>query len=192
MRRAQLIDAAHQVFVEHGFHGASMDEIAETAQVSKPVLYQHFSGKKDLYLALLDHHLETLTQLLVTALGSTTVNEHRVSAAVAVYFEFMDSEKQAYRLIFESDVANFPAVAERLEALHSRFAEEIAEIIMQDALLPKPHAELLARGLAGLAQVSARAWVAQGEDERVPVETAIRLVTDLAWRGISLFRVEPH
>ena len=53
-RRAQLLQAAHDVFVANGYHAAAMDEIADRAGVSKPVLYQHFPGKLDLYLALLD------------------------------------------------------------------------------------------------------------------------------------------
>ena len=55
-RRAQLLEAAQEVFVGSGYHAAAMDEIAERAGVSKPVLYQHFPGKLDLYLALLDQH----------------------------------------------------------------------------------------------------------------------------------------
>src|SRR5215472_14299817 len=53
-RRRQLLDAAMEVFVARGYHAAAMDEIAERAGVSKPVLYQHFPGKQELYLALLD------------------------------------------------------------------------------------------------------------------------------------------
>ena len=53
-RRAQLLEAAQAVFVAQGYHAAAMDEIADRAGVSKPVLYQHFPGKLDLYLALLD------------------------------------------------------------------------------------------------------------------------------------------
>src|SRR6476646_4145251 len=55
-RRAQLLEAAQATFVEYGYHSAAMDEIADRAGVSKPVLYQHFPGKLDLYLALIDHH----------------------------------------------------------------------------------------------------------------------------------------
>ena len=57
-RRAQLLAAALEVFVANGYHAAAMDDIAERAQVSKPVLYQHFPGKFDLYVALLDEHVE--------------------------------------------------------------------------------------------------------------------------------------
>ena len=59
-RRKQLLAAAQQIFVAHGYHNAAMDDIAERAGVSKPVLYQHFPGKLELYLALLDKHTTEL------------------------------------------------------------------------------------------------------------------------------------
>ena len=77
-RRAQLLDAAQAVFVQSGYHAAAMDDIADRAGVSKPVLYQHFPGKLDLYLALLDKHCEALEPLVREALESTHDNKERV------------------------------------------------------------------------------------------------------------------
>src|SRR5690349_24954343 len=57
-RRMQLLQAAQDVFVAQGFHAAAMDDIADRAGVSKPVLYQHFPGKRELYLALLEQHVD--------------------------------------------------------------------------------------------------------------------------------------
>ena len=74
-RRVQLLEAAQEVFVESGYHAAAMDEIADRAGVSKPVLYQHFPGKLDLYLALLDQHSGELLDLIRAALASTTDNK---------------------------------------------------------------------------------------------------------------------
>src|SRR5512146_3295875 len=68
-RRRQLLDAALEVFVSQGYHAAAMDEIADRAGVSKPVLYQHFPGKLELYLALLDQHTGELEQLVRDALA---------------------------------------------------------------------------------------------------------------------------
>ena len=62
-RRAQLLEAAQEVFVANGYHAAAMDDIADRAGVSKPVLYQHFPGKLDLYLALLDTSCDTIIEL---------------------------------------------------------------------------------------------------------------------------------
>ena len=73
-----------------GYHAAAMDEIAERAGVSKPVLYQHFPGKLELYLALLDEHTAELGARVREALESTTDNHIRVDSCVAAYFDFVD------------------------------------------------------------------------------------------------------
>src|SRR5215211_8874323 len=79
-RRKQLLAAAQDVFVAQGYHAAAMDDIAERAGVSKPVLYQHFPGKLELYLALLDTHCDALIQSVRNALASTSDNKQRVRA----------------------------------------------------------------------------------------------------------------
>src|SRR5437762_3170717 len=99
-RRRQLLAAAQEVFVAQGYHAAAMDEIAERAGVSKPVLYQHFPGKLELYMALLDTHVDELIARVRSAMESTTDNKQRVHAAVTAYFDFVDNESQAYRLVF--------------------------------------------------------------------------------------------
>jgi len=72
-RRAQLLESALDVFVAQGYHAAAMDDIAERAGVSKPVLYQHFPGKLELYLALLDQSCDTIIDATREALASHTV-----------------------------------------------------------------------------------------------------------------------
>src|SRR4030088_44574 len=91
-RRAQLLAAAQDVFAANGYHAAAMDEIAERAGVSKPVLYQHFPGKLELYMALLQTHADELITRVAGAMESTTDNKLRVQAAVGAYFDFVDSE----------------------------------------------------------------------------------------------------
>src|SRR5262252_7024662 len=103
-RRRQLLAAAQEVFVAQGYHAAAMDDIAERAGVSKPVLYQHFPGKLDLYLALLDTHCDAIVERVREAMTSTTDNKARVEGAVSAYFDFVDHESEAFRLVFESDL----------------------------------------------------------------------------------------
>ncbi len=81
-RRGQLLVAASEVFVDRGYHAAGMDEIADRAGVSKPVLYQHFSSKLELYLAVLQRHVENLVSGVRQALRTTTDNRQRLRAAV--------------------------------------------------------------------------------------------------------------
>ena len=97
-RRAQLLGAALEVFVAQGYHSAAMDDIAERAGVSKPVLYQHFPGKLELYLALLDQHCEALLAAVRQALASTQDNKLRVAATMDAYFAFVEHEGGAFRL----------------------------------------------------------------------------------------------
>ncbi|MBM6623270.1 TetR/AcrR family transcriptional regulator [Micrococcaceae bacterium RIT802] len=187
-RRRQLLQAAHQVFVAHGYHGAAMDEIADVAMVSKPVLYQHFPGKRELYLALLDEHLEDLTGRLLGAIASTTDNKLRVQATIREFFGFIASDSQAHRLVFESDLMHDAAVGSRLEAFNARFADAIAGVISEDTGLSRAQAVLLGRAMSGMAQVSARYWLElEGE---VDLEEASELVSRLAWRGIGRFPKE--
>ena len=114
-RRKQLLAAAQQVFVAQGYHAAAMDDIAERAGVSKPVLYQHFPGKLDLYLALLDTHCDALLDRVHRAMSATTDNKERVRGAMQAYFDFVDHESEAFRLVVESDLRNDPAVRERVD-----------------------------------------------------------------------------
>jgi len=187
-RRAQLLASALEVFVNNGYHGAAMDEIAEAAQVSKPVLYQHFPSKRDLYLALLDNQLATLTGMLILALNSTTDNKLRVQATMKVYFHFVANENHAYRLVFESDLVNDPDVASRLEKFNAEYADAIGQVIAEDTKLAPLEATLLGRSLAGMAQISARYWLeANGT---LDIDVASDLVYRLAWRGISRFPKE--
>ena len=117
-RRAQLLEAAQEVFVGTGYHAAAMDEIAERAGVSKPVLYQHFPGKLDLYLALLDQHSgELVIRWSATRWPPRTDNKQRVAATIAAYFEFVARDGAPFRLVFESDLTNEPAVRERVDAV---------------------------------------------------------------------------
>ena len=186
-RRKQLLGAAQEVFVAQGYHAAAMDDIAERAGVSKPVLYQHFPSKLELYLALLDQHAERLVDRVREALASTTDNKARVAASVAAYFEFVDGEgtdgEGAFRLVFESDLRNDPAVRERVERMTQGCVDAIAETIAHDTGYRAEEAQLLSVGLAGLMEVAARWWLTS--PDRVPKERAVELLLGLAWRGIS-------
>jgi AcrR family transcriptional regulator len=184
-RREQLLSAAQEVFVAQGYHAAAMDDIAIAAGVSKPVLYQHFPGKLDLYLALLDQHAEAMVDAVRSALASTTDNKLRVAATIEAYFRFVDEDGGAFRLVFESDLVNQPEVRERVEGVTLACAEAISEVIRDDAGLPRDEARLLAVGLVGMAQVAARYWLA--EDGAIPREAAARLLASLSWRGIGGF-----
>lgn len=187
-RRAQLLQAAQEVFVSRGYHATSMDDIAERAGVSKPVLYQHFTSKLELYLALLDGRATELVDRIREAMDRSEDNKERVDQAMRAYFDFVDAQGEAFRLVFESDQRNDPAVAERVLRMEGECVTALADTIMADTQVDKARAELLATGLVGAAEFAARKWIAAGR--AVPKEEAVALMSTLAWRGISHFPLE--
>jgi AcrR family transcriptional regulator len=187
-RRKQLLAAAQDVFVANGYHAAAMDDIAERAGVSKPVLYQHFPGKLELYLALLDTHCDALVAHVRDAMAATTDNKDRVGGATRAYFEFVDHESEAFRLVFESDLRNEPAVRERVDRAERDCIDAITATIMADTGVERAPAELLAAGLVGAAVTSAQFWLSGGR--QLPKETAEALMAALSWRGIASFPLQ--
>ncbi|ANY05936.1 TetR/AcrR family transcriptional regulator [Pseudonocardia sp. HH130630-07] len=184
-RRAQLLLAARDVFADQGYHAAAMDDIAERAGVSKPVLYQHFPGKLELYQALLTTYAEELVERVSGAIDRTDDNKERVQAAVEAYFDFVAGEGKAYRLVFESDLRGDAEAAALVENALARCIDAVAGAVTQDAGLDQDRARLLAVGLVGLSQVGAQFWL--DSDQRVPRDEAVALMASLAWRGIAGF-----
>ncbi len=184
-RRAQLLGVAREVFVEQGYHSASMDEIAERAGVSKPVLYQHFPGKLDLYLALLTTSADEIIAGVATALASTTDNRRRVQATIELWFDYVDAQGQSFLLVFGSDLTNDPEVRDIVDRVISESASAIAEVIREDTDLPGAAAQLLAVSLVGMGHVGARNWLSA--ESSLTRDEAVQLVSALAWRGIGGF-----
>lgn len=181
-RRAQLLEAAQGVFVAKGYHAAGMEDIAEHAGVSKPVLYQHFPGKLELYLALVEQYTADLVDLVESSLQSTEDHKDRTYATIQAFFNFVAREDSAYRIVFESDLNEVAAVRERIDWATEACLDAIARRIMLDTELPQPVARLVAQGLIGMSQVSARAWL---RDQTLPLDVAVQVIGRLAWRGVG-------
>jgi AcrR family transcriptional regulator len=184
-RRAQLLESALQVFVAQGYHSAAMDDIAVQAGISKPVLYQHFPSKLDLYVALLDVACDEAVANVRQALASTTDNEERVAASTEAFYAYVSDPAAAFRLVFESDLTSEPEVRKRVDRVTLQCADLIAEVIADDTGLPADVAQLLAAALVGMNQVSARFWLES--EPNISQQQATELITRLAWRGIRGF-----
>ena len=184
-RRAQLLVAALEVFTAAGYHSAALDEIADRAKVSKPVLYQHFPSKLELYLAVLDLHIDSLVFAIQKAIASNRENSARVSATVEAYFGFINSEGEAFRLLFESDMNLEPQVRERLNRMTYDCAAAVSAVISIDTGLGKEESMMLAVGIIGTVQTTARHWL--DRDGKIDRQRATELVMNLIWRGISGF-----
>jgi AcrR family transcriptional regulator len=182
-RRGQLLVAASEIFVDRGYHAAGMDEIADRAGVSKPVLYQHFSSKLELYLAVLARHVENLVSGVRQALRTTTDNRQRLRAAVQAFFDFIEHDSQGYRLIFENDYVTEPQVAAQVKVATESCTDAVFDLISRDSGLEAHRARMIAVGLVAVSVDSARYWV--NNDRPIPRDDAINGTVLFAWGGLS-------
>ncbi|MCX6479393.1 MAG: TetR/AcrR family transcriptional regulator [Mycobacterium sp.] len=182
-RREQLLEAASEVFVDRGFHAAGMDEIADRAGVSKPVLYQHFTSKQDLFLAVLAQHTDVLVSGVRQALRTTTDNRQRLRAAVQAFFDFIEHDSQGYRLIFENDYISEPQVAAQVKVATEACTDAVFDLISRDSGLEVHRARMIAVGLVGISVDCARYWL--DSDRPVSKEEAVDGTVAFAWGGLS-------
>jgi AcrR family transcriptional regulator len=182
-RRGQLLIVASDVFVDRGYHAAGMDEIADRAGVSKPVLYQHFSSKLELYLAVLDRHVENLVSGVQNALSTTTDNRQRLRAAIQAFFDFIEHDSQGYRLIFENDYVTEPEVATQVRAATESCIDAVFALISADSGLDPHRARMIAVGLVGISVDCARYWL--DSDRPISKSDAVDGTVAFAWGGLS-------
>ena len=182
-RRGQLLGAASEVFVDRGYHAAGMDEIADRAGVSKPVLYQHFSSKLELYLAVLARHVENLVSGVRQALRTTTDNRQRLRSAVQAFFDFIDHDSQGYRLIFENDYVTEPQVAAQVKVATESCTDAVFDLISRDSGLEAHRARMIAVGLVAVSVDSARYWL--NNDRPISKDAAVEGTVQFAWGGLS-------
>ena len=181
LRRRQILDVACGVFADRGFHATSMDDIAAAAGVTKPVLYQHFSSKRALFVDLLGDLGQRLLDELNTATGAAHTGRERVEEGFAAYFRFVTGNEAAFRVLFGASARNDPEFAEVIERLLDDVARVISLMIEIDGT--PEHRRVLAHALVGLAEATSRDALTGGGSGLGPDELA-RWVSELAWFGL--------
>lgn len=184
-RRSEIINAAGALFAKSGYHDTTMDEVSRYLSISKPVLYNYFEGKLDLYLTVLDEHLNRLVASVRNALLSTPDDDSkRVRAAIQAYFDFVDSNDGVSKLVFESNVlTSEPAVQDHLDRAMDSCIDAVCQLVSMNAEVDAHEARILAVSLVGASQQAATYWC---ESLRpMPKNRAIDAVTALCWGGLS-------
>ena len=190
-RRLQVLEVALDLFSRDGFHHVSMDDIADRANVSKPVLYRHFPSKLDLYLAVVDHRGEALVAAVDEALAGVgarplaagqAVVQSVAEAIVSAYVHFVAESGDSFALLFESDVTHDDAVRERVEHASREVALALKRGLQSSTELGPDEAELVATVLLSMATATATFTYRAGT---VPVDDAVDLVGRVVWGGVS-------
>jgi AcrR family transcriptional regulator len=179
-RREQILDVAVQVFAKSGYHGASMNDVADAAGVTKPVLYQHFDSKQDLYLALLDEVGRRLLNAISKGTAGATSGRTQTELGFTAYFRWVAEDHDAFLLLFGTQANRDAASTAAIRRMTDEAANAIAPLI--DGDVDKEQQRTIAHGLVGLAEGVSRRLVERG-DSFDPDELGA-LVGGLAWAGL--------
>ncbi|HPU40063.1 MAG TPA: TetR/AcrR family transcriptional regulator [Microthrixaceae bacterium] len=180
-RRTQLLDTAVHVFAEQGYHAASMNDVAEAAGVTKPVLYQHFSSKRELFVELLTAIGDELRDTIAKATTDASGPRQQIEQGMVAYFRFVDSRTDSFRVLFGSGARRDPEFASFARSVEESIAESIAQLIVVDGQ-PAEHRDVLAHGIVGMTETASRHWLAH--DRTPDVDTLAEQLSRLAWSGM--------
>lgn len=187
-RRKQLLDVALRVFAERGFHPTSMNDLAEAAGVTKPVLYQHFGSKRELYLELLEEVGTQLRESIGKATSEAATPREQVERGFTAYFRFVADRQAAFQILFGGGSRRDEEFAAHVHRVEEMVADAIAALIDVPGLTADDR-RLLAHGIVGLAEGTSRLWLRDG---LVGDSDALAArVADLAWAGLRGLRTTP-
>ncbi len=184
-RREQLLHTAVAVFAEHGFHATSMNDVAEAAGVTKPVLYQHFSSKRELFIELLADIGAELRETIAKATADATGPRQQIEDGFRAYFRFVDEQTDSFKVLFGSGARRDPEFASFARNVEESIAVAIAELIVIGGE-PVSHGLTLAHSIVGMTEAASRYWLAH--DREPDVDTLASQLSQLAWSGLRGIR----
>jgi AcrR family transcriptional regulator len=164
-----ILDVAGQAFARGGYHAASMDEIAELAGVSKPMLYAYFGSKEGLYVAYVDRTGRELVERLVAAAGRDDPPSKQLRARIAEFLSFVEEHRDGWTVLFREVISSQP-----LEAEVSQLRRQIAEAVRRMVETSVPYeddsfaaaTDGIAHAIVGAGESLANWWLEHPDVER--------------------------
>jgi AcrR family transcriptional regulator len=184
-RRRQLLDVALEEFGSKGYHATSMNDVADAAGVTKPVLYQHFSSKRELFLELLREVGTRLRDEVAKATVEAAGPRQQVEAGFTAYFRWVAANRGGFDVLFAGETRRDGEFVREALLVETQIADAIASLIVVDGLAPERQ-RLLAYGIVGIAETTCRHWL--GNDLELSPEELARQVAGLAWAGLRGLR----
>ncbi len=187
-RRAQLLDVGRAVFAERGFEAASVEEIAARAKITKPVVYEHFSGKEGLYAVIVDREVQSLLQRITDALEGGHPRTLLEQAARG-FLTYIEEEPQGFRiLVRDSPVASSTGTLASVIGDIATQVEYILRTEFEQRGFDTKLSPLYSQALVGMVALVGQWWLDAGEPKRDVV--AAHLV-NLAWNGLKDLEPKP-
>jgi AcrR family transcriptional regulator len=186
-RREQLLRVALTTFARAGYHETSMNDVAEAAGVTKPVLYQHFQSKRDLYQALLEHVGGQMVSAFKLATDGIADGKEQTRRGFEAYFRWVAANRDAFRLLYGGGSRQDQEFARAVRRFTDASARAIAPLIA--AGIDPEHQLTLAHAIVGMSEGASRRLVERGDDFD-PDVVADQLST-MAWAGLRSLRSTP-
>jgi AcrR family transcriptional regulator len=191
-RRHQLIDVARSLFAERGYEGTSIEEIALRANVSKPVVYEHFGGKEGLYAVVVDREMSALLDGITTSLTQSTNNQSRlrVERVALALLTYVDEHTDGFRILIRDSPASISAGT--YSTLLNDAVGQVSSILAGDFSrrgLDPETAPLYAQALVGSVSMTAQWWL----DVREPKKEVVAAhLVNLCWNGLTHLEADPE
>ncbi|MFM8868119.1 MAG: TetR/AcrR family transcriptional regulator [Ilumatobacteraceae bacterium] len=179
-RKDQILDVALRVFAERGFHETSMNDVAEAAGITKPVVYQHFASKSALFLEIIDEVGREMITSVTSASSSQGDGRTKTELGVIAFFQWVAAYNDSFRFLFDSGVRTDPEFATAIQKVLDSMAEAIAPLI-SNTIAPE-RLDLLAHGVVGTCESVARHLIVH-RTSFDPQEVG-RMVAELVWGGL--------
>jgi AcrR family transcriptional regulator len=182
-RRLSIEDAASRIFAERGYAATSLDQVAEAAGITKPVIYRHFGSKKDLHLALLARHRDELLSNFAGGLVGQGSLEERIALTVDAWFAYVEAHPYAWRMLFrdttgDAEIQDFHRQMQASARAATRFLLESEPGLRVPERLLDPLSEVVRSATVGLAL-----WWA--ENPELPRGAIVALLASTLWHGIA-------
>jgi AcrR family transcriptional regulator len=179
-RREQLLDIALEVFAHNGYHETSMNALATEAGVTKPVLYQHFASKHELFARVLARTGDRLHAAIAERSAGVDTPRQRVEAGFAAFFHFFDEHPDAFGVLYGSSLGSTAEFKREARRVQDTFIAMVARLITVD---DGEDAIVLAAGINGISEGMVRHWMHDGR--RRSADEMAALTSRLAWGGLE-------
>ncbi|MGE9781738.1 TetR/AcrR family transcriptional regulator [Janibacter sp. G368] len=187
-RREQLVDVGRRVFAAKGVDGTSVEDLAATAGVSKPVVYEHFGGKEGLYAVVVDRELRALTDAVTASLTAGGSDRETIERAALALLDYIEDSPDGFRILVRDVSGTAPSGT--YASLLSDVAAEVAHLLsdaFEQRELESRYAPMYAQMLVGLVSLTGQWWL---ETREPPKEVVAAHMVNLAWHGLS--GLDPH
>ena len=188
-RRHQLVEIARALFAERGYDATSIEEVAQRAQVSKPVVYEHFGGKEGLYAVVVDREMSTLNDMITSSLTENRSRERIISVTLAL-LTYVEERTDGFRILVRDQ--RVTAAEGTYSSLLNEAIGQVSHLLGNDfakrGLAPEL-APLYAQALVGMVSTTATWWL----DERAPTKEVVAAhLVNLCWNGLTNLESDPQ